>query len=223
MRNQLSLCNALVLLCASIMSFASTPVLAQSLNIGEHQLNPEQLITGEWLGEADMGGVQQYGVQALAQLTAFIPEPELRDVLNSLLAYQTAEDIHALHLYGTDNANEQGSESFGIETLYGYSVIVGDERSGALRIETFELVEGQDQSPTATTFQAKHRFSQQVVGALDCQSAAQLALLLTPANSQVVSLTLGKDNYLYAIESEERFSEQLSIETRALARERALP
>lgn len=186
---------------ASSASFASN----DSIAIENKSFNPQNLITGEWGGEPVVGDIESYGIAGLSTAVAFFEEQQLEDIVSSVLDFETEQDIHAVHLHGTGlNAS--------ISRLYGYTIVFGDEHTETYRMETYIR--------TAQGFSIDDEFSSTARGALDCDSAAKLAILHSPALESLVSITLGKTEYSGEPQSEEKFASYLTNATALLARER---
>lgn len=185
----------------SSASFATT----DSISIENENFKPESLVTGEWGGEPIVGDVSNYGVGGLNTVFAFFEESELENIVSSILNFETEQDIHAVHLHGT------GTSSNIIE-LHGYTVVFGNELTETYQMETYNRTE--------RGFVINDEFSSTARGALDCGSAAKLAILHGPAIEPLVSITLGKTEYSGSPQSEEKFSSYLTNATALLARER---
>lgn len=186
----------------SSVSFASS----DSITIGHQNFSPENLIVGEWMGEPIVGSVNNYGVSELNTVVAFFPESKLGEVISTVLNFEAEQDIHAVHIHGTTGSGINLAE------IYGYTVIFGDEETGKYQMETYSKVEG--------GFAIVNEFSSTSRGALDCGSAAKLAILHGPAGEPLTSITFGKTEYKRDPQSEEKYASYLTNATALLARER---
>ncbi|MCC5880734.1 MAG: hypothetical protein JJU03_12655 [Idiomarina sp.] len=188
------------LLVTSITSYAKSN---DQMSIEGVTLNPESIIKGEWIGELE--SITDYGVVSVGQHAAFIEESEMVGLVETFLGFSTLEAIHAVHIHGVGSA-------YALDKVTGYSVVFGDEASQNYRIRTYIR--------DAQQFTLDTSFSGGAVGALDCGSAAKLAILHSPASTEVMSITLGKTFYPRDPKSEEKYADYLSDATMRLARER---
>lgn len=188
----------------ALVSFASY-ASPDSITIGHQNFTPENLIVGEWMGEPIVGSVTNYGIVRLNTAVAFFPEIRLKEITSAVLNFETEQDIHAVHLHGV------GSEANLVE-IYGYTIIFGDEKTQKYQMETYS--KGKDGIAIVDEFSSTSR------GALDCGSAAKLAILHGPEAELLTSITLATTDYKGEPQSEEKYASYLTNETALLARAR---
>ena len=185
----------------SSASFASS----DSITIEHQSFSPESLLVGEWMGEPIVGNVHNYGVSELSTVVALFPETKLGEVVSTVLNFETEQDIHAVHIHGAGSGTN-------LVEIYGYTVIFGDEESGKYQMQTYSKATGD--------FNLVDEFSSHSRGALDCGSAAKLAILHGPAGEPLTSINFGKTEYKRDPQSEEKYASYLTNATALLARER---
>ena len=189
-----------------LISVASSVSASEQLSIEGIALNPTSSVISEWLGEPPVGTITDYGVERVGLYIAFMDEPEVIQFVEERLSFTTQEEIHGVHIHGTGS-------NHALDRITGYSIIFGDEESQRYQIQTYVR--------QAQHFALASEFSGDAVGALDCASVAKLAILHSPANTEVISITLGKNFFPGDPKSEDKYAQSLSEATEELARERA--
>ncbi|RUO29172.1 hypothetical protein CWE12_09295 [Aliidiomarina sedimenti] len=184
-----------------------------------------QTLSSEWMGTYGTDGyedVTAYGIRKLAQDTLWMPAATLQTFTRHALLNQFATDIqsaptltdnertYVLHLYS--QADTQTDD----EQLTGFSLVTENSENGQLNMHTYQRVDER--------FVRQTEFSDEVRGALDCESAALMALTFSmpgtisgSGDKQVKVVTLGRmiDEY-DSIESETQYLEGLQQRSRQL-------
>lgn len=170
-----------------------------TFNIDGYQLDAEQAISGHWLGEPIMKGVQNYGINKVKTAIVFTEEDDLlkltKNVTNS--RFDTNNNVQAIHIYG------EGFNNGVVNKITGYSVLVKDSKiPEGFHLETYKLKKD-------GSYSLFKPLSGSAVGAMDCNSVATAAVVFGGANKDLVAMTVGREHYDEKPVSESKFSSYL--------------
>lgn len=211
-----------VLVLPAILNTASAADPEPHISIEQQDFMAERIVHTGWSGEPMVGDVRNYGIDGITTLVAFFTDADFEQIAQMTLREQPAQAIHAIHLHGV-------GEGTSLEQLHGYTVIAGDDASGEYTMATYSR--SNDASLSALTqlnggphlnssFQLHENFSSSARGALDCGSAAKIAILHSPAAKPIISMTLARTDYSQDPQSEDKFASYLTNVTTLLALER---